>query len=142
MHHPFTEPETVSQLADPHSARAIAYDIVLNGFEIGGGSMRITDPEVQLKMFEALGIDASTAKNEFGFLLDAYSYGAPKHGGIALGLDRLAMILTDSDSIRDVIAFPKNAKAKDLMMKSPSSVSDEQLAELFIKLANKEKDEK
>ncbi|MGL4971772.1 MAG: aspartate--tRNA ligase [Culicoidibacterales bacterium] len=136
-HHPFTMPKAcdISMLAtDPGSCYAQAYDVVLNGFEIGGGSIRINDPEIQRDMFRALGFSDEQMETEFGFLTDAYEYGAPEHGGIALGLDRIVMLLTNSDSIRDVIAFPKTASARDLMMDAPSHVSDKQLAELHIKL--------
>lgn len=136
-HHPFTMPKSgdIDMLAtDPGSCLAQAYDVVLNGFEIGGGSIRINNPEIQRNMFRALGFSDEQMETEFGFLIDAYEYGAPEHGGVALGLDRIAMILTNSDSIRDVIAFPKTASARDLMMDAPSHVSDKQLEELHIQL--------
>lgn len=144
MHHPFTSPtdedidkmlaEDISDREGLASLRAKAYDIVLNGNEIGGGSIRIHRTEVQRKMFEILGISEEDARLKFGFLLDALQYGAPPHGGIALGLDRLVMLMTGSASIRDVIAFPKTAKAFCLMSGAPSTVEEKQLKELYIRL--------
>jgi aspartyl-tRNA synthetase len=144
MHHPFTSPmdgDIEKMLAGDinnkellSSLSAKAYDIVLNGYEIGGGSIRIHRREVQRKMFEILGISEGEARVKFGFLLDALEYGAPPHGGIALGLDRLAMIMVGASSIRDVIAFPKTQKAFCLMSGSPSEVNPKQLRELYIKL--------
>jgi aspartyl-tRNA synthetase len=136
-HHPFTAPkeEDIKLLdTDPLKARARAYDMVLNGTEIGGGSIRIHDSELQKKMFNLINIDDEKAANMFGFLLDALKYGAPPHGGIAFGLDRIAMIITGSESIRDVIAFPKTAKAQCLLSNAPSEVDQKQLKELSIKL--------
>ncbi|HVS33536.1 MAG TPA: aspartate--tRNA ligase [Thermoanaerobaculia bacterium] len=134
-HHPFTSP-AVADLerleSDPGSVLARAYDVVLNGLELGGGSIRINRPEVQSRMFRALGISDEDANDRFGFLLDAFRYGAPPHGGIALGVDRMAMLMARADSLRDVIAFPKTARAQDLMSDAPSRVDANQLAELGI----------
>ncbi len=137
MHHPFTSPkdEDMGKLdSDPASVKARAYDLVLNGSEIGGGSIRIHNREVQQKMFKLLGIGEEEAEEKFGFLLDAFKYGAPPHGGIALGLDRIVMLLTGAGSLRDVIAFPKNQRAQSMMDNSPAEVDVEQLNELHISL--------
>ncbi|HLC72514.1 MAG TPA: aspartate--tRNA ligase [Candidatus Nanoarchaeia archaeon] len=138
-HHPFTSPkaEDLPKLDSKklEGIKARAYDLVLNGFEIGGGSIRIHDPQVQRKIFEILQLTQKEIDDKFGFFVNALKYGAPPHGGIALGLDRIAAIITKSDSIRDVIAFPKNKDAKDLMLDSPSSVSEKQLHELGIKIS-------
>ncbi|MEL7832562.1 aspartate--tRNA ligase [Fodinibius sp. Rm-B-1B1-1] len=139
LHHPFTapNPDDLDKLKDnPEEVRSRAYDLVLNGYEIGGGSIRIHDRELQTHMFELLGIDEAEAQKRFGFLLDAFKYGAPPHGGIALGVDRIVMILSGGTSLRDVIAFPKNQKAQSLMDSSPDFVDQEQLDDLHIDLKN------
>jgi aspartyl-tRNA synthetase len=133
MHHPFTLPETLD-FSDMDKVKAKAYDIVLNGWEIGGGSLRIYNSETQSKVFTALGIGEEEAKAKFGFLLEAMEYGNPPLGGVAFGLDRLAALLAGETSIKEVIAFPKNKNAEDLMTGAPSVVSAEQLDELGIKL--------
>lgn len=139
MHHPFTSPklEDVEKLtSDPAAVRANAYDMVINGVEVGGGSIRIHDQGLQQKMFEVLGFTTEEAKAQFGFLMEAFEYGAPPHGGIAYGFDRLCALFGGSDSIRDYIAFPKNNAGRDVMIDSPSAINEEQLAELGIKLTN------
>ena len=136
MHHPFTspKPEDISMLdTNPGQVRANAYDMVVNGTEIGGGSIRIHDRELQSLMFKHLGFSVEEAQKQFGFLLDAFEYGAPPHGGIAFGFDRLVSIFAGLDSIRDVIAFPKNNSGRDVMIDSPSTIADEQLKELKIR---------
>ena len=141
-HHPFTSPtdETLSTMvSDPATARARAYDMVLNGNEVGGGSIRIHTAEVQRRMFEALGFDPETAEEQFGFFIHALEHGAPPHGGIAFGLDRLVMLICGASSIRDVIAFPKTQKATDLLSQAPSAVSAKQLRELGLRLREEEK---
>ncbi|MDR8392090.1 aspartate--tRNA ligase [Aliifodinibius sp. S!AR15-10] len=137
LHHPFTSPknEDLEKMdSDPSSVSSRAYDLVLNGYEIGGGSIRIHNREVQKKMFRLLGIDEKEAEKRFGFLLEAFKYGAPPHGGIALGVDRIIMLLSGGNSLRDVIAFPKNQKAQNLMDGSPDYVDPEQLDDLHIRL--------
>ena len=135
-HHPFTRPTSSVEdlLADPISAKAEAYDVILNGYELGGGSLRIHDQEIQQAVFELLGMDENEVQSKFGFLLDALKFGCPPHGGIALGLDRIVMLMTDSPSIRDVIAFPKTQSASCLMMAAPGEVDEKQLKELSIRL--------
>ncbi len=145
MHHPFTRPKTddipLFEAKKFPEVRAEAYDIVLNGVEIGGGSMRIYEPDLQQKMFEALGIRPEDQQSQFGHLLRALRLGAPPHGGIALGLDRLVMLICGEQSIRDVMAFPKNNRGMDLMTNSPSEVDQRQLRDLGIKLASDKKHE-
>ena len=139
MHHPFTAPKDGHEnrlSADPGGALAKAYDMVLNGSEIGGGSVRIHREEVQSKVFRALSIGAEEAQQKFGFLLDALQYGAPPHGGIAFGLDRIVAMMAGAESIRDVIAFPKTQRAQDLLVHAPSPVDEKQLRELHIRLRN------
>ena len=136
QHHPFTRPTSSVEelLADPVSAKAEAYDVILNGYELGGGSLRIHDQEIQQAVFKLLGMDENEVQSKFGFLLDALKFGCPPHGGIALGLDRIVMLMTDSPSIRDVIAFPKTQSASCLMMAAPGEVDEKQLKELSIRL--------
>lgn len=143
MHHPFTSPnpEDIALFdTDPGKIRANAYDLVINGVEIGGGSIRIHDRELQQKMFKALGFAPEEAEEQFGFLLNAFRYGAPPHGGIAFGFDRLCSLFGGSDSIRDYIAFPKNNAGRDVMISSPAPISNTQLEELSIKLNSKDKE--
>jgi aspartyl-tRNA synthetase len=133
MHHPFTSPNEADLDMldeDPGSVRANAYDLVINGVEVGGGSIRIHDRAMQQRMFKLLGFTDEEAKDQFGFLMQAFEYGAPPHGGIAFGFDRLCALMGGSDSIRDFIAFPKNNAGRDVMINSPSSISDDQLNEL------------
>ena len=136
MHHPFTspKPEQIDLIdSDPAAVRADAYDLVLNGNEIGGGSIRIHDKKIQQRMFDCLGFTKEEAQKQFGFLMNAFEYGAPPHGGIAFGLDRLVAIMGGNEIIRDFIAFPKNNSGRDVMIDSPSTVSDEQLKEINLK---------
>ncbi|MGH7791909.1 MAG: aspartate--tRNA ligase, partial [Thermodesulfobacteriota bacterium] len=142
MHHPFTSPrEEDLEIFDssPEKVRARAYDIVLNGVEIGGGSIRIHRSDIQKKLFDKIGLEPEEAKKKFGFLLDALEFGAPPHGGIALGVDRLVMLIAGKDSIRDVIAFPKTQKGVCPLTEAPSPVDMKQLLELRIKVDLKEK---
>jgi len=142
VHHPFTSPEDEADFSSKEKIKKIkakAYDLVLNGSEIGGGSIRIHDSKIQAKVFQTLGISEKEAQEKFGFLLNALSYGAPPHGAIAFGLDRVAQLMSGSDNIRDVIAFPKNKDARDLMMDAPSSISEAQLKEAHVKLDLKKK---
>lgn len=134
LHHPFTSPAGEFDPDDPGSARALAYDIVWNGQELGGGSIRINRADVQQAVFAALGIDAEQAEARFGFLLGALRYGAPPHGGIAYGVDRVAQRLYGAETIRDVIAFPKTASGFDLLTGAPAPVDDPQLKDLGISL--------
>ena len=140
-HHPFTQPkeEDIPLLdTEPGKVKANAYDIILNGYELGGGSLRIYDNELQKKIFNVLGFTDEQIRNKFGFFIDAFQYGTPPHGGLAFGLDRIAMILSESDSIRDVIAFPKNASANCPMSKAPTPVDEAQLKELHIEIVDPE----
>jgi aspartyl-tRNA synthetase len=135
-HHAFTRPhdECVAMIdTDPGKVLCYRYDLVLNGFEIGGGSIRLHDPEVQARVFRALGIGDEEAKAKFGFLLDALRYGAPPHGGMAIGMDRLAMLLSGAESLRDVIPFPKTNRGIDAMTSAPNLMNDDQLKELHVK---------
>lgn len=143
MHHPFTSPKTEDlHMLDnePGKVRANAYDLVINGVEIGGGSIRIHDRELQKLMFKHLGFSDEEAQDQFGFLMNAFEYGAPPHGGIALGFDRLVALFGGSDSIRDYIAFPKNNAGRDMMIDSPSKIADAQLDELMLKVVDKKEE--
>ena len=127
--------------SDPGSVKAIAYDMVLNGVEIGGGSLRIYQADVQEKVFKAIGLSIEEARSKFGFMLDAFQYGAPPHAGCAFGLDRLVMLMAKRQSIRDVIAFPKTQSASDIMSQAPSEVEPKQLKELHINPEIEEEEE-
>jgi len=144
MHHPFTAPAPGQDLAgpDPASLRSQHYDVVLNGSELGSGSIRIHDPHVQRRVFELLGYTEEQVQHRFGFLLEAFAYGAPPHGGMALGIDRIIAIMVGAESIREVIAFPKNQRFQDLMIEAPSAVEPEALRELHIKLDQKKAGDK
>ena len=135
MHHPFTAPKPEDQdrlESDPGSVRADAYDMVINGVEVGGGSIRIHDAELQARVFAALGFTKERAEEQFGFLMNAFKYGAPPHGGIAFGLDRWVSLMAELDSIRDYIAFPKNNSGRDVMIDAPARLDPEQLDELHL----------
>ncbi|EJF07811.1 aspartyl-tRNA synthetase [Thiovulum sp. ES] len=137
LHHPFTMPKSIDEVADVEEIESIAYDIVLNGVELGGGSIRIHREDIQKKIFQLLNISDEEANEKFGFLIEALTFGAPPHGGFAIGFDRLVMLLTKRDSIRDVIAFPKTQKAQCLLTSAPDVVANEQLKELNIRLREK-----
>ena len=140
MHHPFTSPnyQYMDQVDKaPESIKASAYDLVINGLEIGGGSIRIHKRALQSKMFDALGFTKAEAEEQFGFLLGAFEFGAPPHGGIAIGLDRLCSLMGGADSIRDFIAFPKNSSGRDVMIDSPSLLEEEKLTALGINIEKK-----
>ena len=135
MHHPFTAPKPEHEAileSDPGAVNANAYDLVINGTEVGGGSIRIHNRQLQNRMFKVLGFSEEEAQKQFGFLMNAFQFGAPPHGGLAFGFDRMCSVLSDCDSIRDFIAFPKNNSGRDMMIDAPSAISDEQLKELFI----------
>ncbi|PSN18242.1 aspartate--tRNA ligase [filamentous cyanobacterium CCP5] len=131
LHHPFTAPHP-DDVADLKTARAVAYDLVFNGYELGGGSLRIYQPDIQQQVFDTIGLDEAEARDKFGFLLEAFEYGTPPHGGIAYGIDRLVMLLAGEESIRDAIAFPKTQQARCLLTNAPSGVEEKQLKELYV----------
>ncbi len=134
-HHPFTMPRNIDEIETaPEKALSVAYDVVLNGYELGGGSVRIHDPKMQKRVFDALGLTDEDIKNKFGFFIEAFKYGAPPHAGLAIGLERFTMLMSGTDNIKDVIAFPKTQSASDLMSEAPSEITKEQLKELGIKL--------
>ena len=137
VNHPFTAPHPGDAhliATDPLKVRAMAYDIILNGVELGGGSIRIHDSDLQATAFRALGLTEEKIRSMFGHMIDAFQYGAPPHGGLALGLDRVVMLMAGEDSIRDVVAFPKTQKAVDLMMNAPDRVDDRQLRDIWLQL--------
>jgi aspartyl-tRNA synthetase len=142
VHHPFTRPhpEDIEKLdaGDYANVRAVAYDVVLNGYELGGGSIRIHEKDLQAKMFSVLGVGPEEQQIKFGHLLDAFRFGAPPHGGLALGLDRIAMLVAGEDSIREVIAFPKNNKGADLMAQSPCQIEHKLLREVYVQSTYKD----
>jgi aspartyl-tRNA synthetase len=140
VHHPFTSPATDD--LDPASAKARGYDIVVNGWELGGGSIRIHRPDVQRRVFEALGMASDEAEEKFGFLLSAFRYGVPPHGGIAIGLDRVAMVLAGVENIREVIPFPKTQSGNDLLTGAPAEVDEAQLRDLGIRLRERTSDKR
>ena len=140
VHHPFTMPnlEDIDKMeTDPANCRSIAYDIVYNGNELGGGSVRIHDGEIQKRVFKSLGLTEEETQEKFGFMINAFKYGTPPHAGLALGLDRVVALLAKTNSIRDVIAFPKNSAAKCLMTEAPAMASEDQLRELHLRLTTK-----
>jgi len=143
VHHPFTRPKTedipLMEAGEYAKVRAEAYDVVLNGYELGGGSIRIHEKDLQAKLFSVLGVNEEEQAHKFGHILDAFRFGAPPHGGLALGLDRIAMLVSGEDSIREVIAFPKNNKGSDLMTDSPTQIDFKTLREIYIQSTYKEK---
>ena len=145
VHHPFTRPHADDmdklEAGDFANVRAEAYDVVLNGYELGGGSIRIHEKDLQAKMFEALGVTPEEQQIKFAHILDAFRFGAPPHGGLALGLDRIAMLVCGEDSIREVIAFPKNNKGADLMAQSPCEIGMKELREAYVQSTYKKKTE-